>query len=121
MQRHLSLLLLGLLGSSAFAGPYEDIFYKGKGTALYGKDRTTEQQRLLDSLKQGHLAEQLASLVSQTVRLRRNLVVGITSCGRVKAFYERSHSRITLCLELVELLAKQVHEGSMYHWLYRAR
>ena len=91
----------------ATAGPLQDLFYVGKGVAAYGKGRTPEQQALLESMKQDRMAEQLASLVTQTVRLKRNLVVGITSCGRVNAFYEPKFSRITMCLEMVELLAKQ--------------
>jgi hypothetical protein len=91
----------------AHSGIFEDMAYRGKATAVYGKGRTQEQQALLESLKSSHAAEQLAAIVSQTVRLKRNLAVGITSCGRVNAFYERRSSRITMCLEMIELLARQ--------------
>jgi len=98
------------------SGPLEDFFYKGKAVPLYGKARTPRQQEILDKFKDEHLAESLAQLVHSTVRLKRDLGIGFTSCGKPNAFYRSQKSTITFCLEMIEQIMQQLdadHELSI--------
>lgn len=110
MRRFILLVCLAAGLAPAFAlgpVPFEELFYKGRVVPFYGTTNTPQQEKILDAVKNSHLAERMAQLTQSTTRLRQNLGIEFESCGKPNAFFDPRRSAIIFCVEMIELMMSQ--------------
>lgn len=95
--------------SAHAAIPLEQLLYKGRAVPFYNDSNNPEQQKYIDGIKDAHLAERMASLVSGSLMMKSDIGVGFESCGQVNAFFNPQRRAIVICSEFVEMMAKTAH------------
>ena len=109
-------LVAGFLvtGSPAHAGVLDAAFFPGKVTSFYGPaGDNTEDNVLMNGLREGRLAENLAAATQQSLLLKHNLAVGIAKCGALNAFYNPRNQSVTICLELIKFIMTTADEQGL--------
>ena len=91
------------------AVPFEQLLYKGKAVPFYNDSPNPEQQKLLDGVKSGHLAERMASLVNSSLLVKSDIGVGFASCGQVNAFFSPERRAVVICSEFIEMVVKTAY------------
>lgn len=105
--------LISLLGLATYANTIaDDLLFPGRAIPVYGQARTPEHEALLNTLKKGQWAERFSNAVNSTTKLKKNLFIVITGCGRANAFFSPAKSSITMCLEMFDQISKNVKEDS---------
>lgn len=106
MRKSVTLFLLGLYASlsSHAALPFEQLLYKGRAIPFYNDSQNAGQQKYIEGLKTNQFAEGLSTMVNSTLHIKRNVGVGIESCGTPNAFFEPRRQAIVICSEFIEMV-----------------
>lgn len=106
MRRYASFFLTSLLfcASTYAALPFEQLLYKGKAVPFYNDTQDPQKQALLDLVKQSQLAERMASVVNNTLRMKSDIGVGFEACNRVNAFFDPRRRVLVICVEFLEMV-----------------
>jgi len=88
------------------AVPLEQLLYKGRGVPFYNDSSNPDQQRIIDALKRAQLAERMASIITNVLRVKSDIGVGFESCGRVNAFFNPQRHAIIICTEFLQMVAR---------------
>lgn len=86
--------------------PLEQFLYKGQAFPFYNDASDSEQQKLIQVVRNARLAENMAFVATTSLRLRSDIRVGFESCGTANAFFSQQRSMIVICSEFIELIAK---------------
>lgn len=99
-----SSFLLLIFPKIASSVPLEELFYTGRAIPFYGAVQTEKQAGLLRGFQETKLAERMAQLTNETIKLRQDLQIGFISCGAPNAFFKSDRNAIVICVEMVELI-----------------
>jgi hypothetical protein len=105
MRKSVSLFFfsLSLFISAHAALPLEHLLYVGKAVPFYGTTNSG-QEAMMDIAQRGRFAEQMASVVNSSLRIKNNIDIGFESCGQANAFFSPSRRAIVICTEFVEMI-----------------
>ena len=108
MHRWFLALLIAIGASNAWSQsaplPLEHLLWSGKAIPFYGTPSSEESRQLLALVREGNLAERMASFTQGRMRLRHNLAVGFQDCGSPNAFYKPANREIVICTEFIKHL-----------------
>jgi len=103
----LTLVLSSISICCAF--PPAEITLNGRATPFYGNTANSSQQTVIDIMRKAKLAEQMADVIQSGVRLRKDIIVGIESCGEPNAFFDPKRHAIVIYSEFIELTVKAMY------------
>jgi hypothetical protein len=107
----LALLALAASALSAHAGlreAFDAAAYRGRAIPFYAEVAADSPYAdTMAKVRESGFAEMMAAFVGPTLRLKRDLKVGVAPCGRVNAFYSPADRSVTMCIELVEFITKR--------------
>lgn len=86
--------------------PFEQLLYEGRALPFYQPPVSTDHGQIAEAVRGAQLAERMASIVNNALRLRTNLAVGFKTCRSVNAYYSPQESAIVICYEFLEMVAK---------------
>ncbi len=92
----------------------------GRFSAAYGPPRSPAFAPLADYFARTRPLDQLVANLNTTVALPADLVLAIEECGTPNAFYSPAAHRISMCFELMALLAQQFRGHPQYDQLFSA-
>lgn len=95
--------------SARAAVPFEQLLYKGKAVPFYKDSANPAQQKLIETIKRGQLAERMAFVVNANLRMKGDIGVGFESCGQVNAFFNPQRQAVVICSEFVEMVIKTAY------------
>jgi hypothetical protein len=88
--------------------PFEEHLFNGRAVPFYGNATTDRLQTALSAMQREGTMERFAGWISNSFRLRADLMIGSDQCGSPNAFYDPRRRALVICLEMIELVAETI-------------
>lgn len=79
---------------------------KGNFKVVYGDTKNSNYLKIQNNLKQTQFFEKKSNELNSKLNLPSDIVVNVTQCNVINAFYDRNTDTIIICYEMYEYLSK---------------